>query len=555
MDEFISWRKHRYIIISALIFLGMLFFASAFLPPEPVWITDNGSKLMIMHNYAANGSLFFEHPSPENFPCGGFHFQPLPDGRITSFHSPYLPVLTAWMGKIAGSTGILLIPMLCGAAIFAVLCRFPGGKVRIIAALAATPVLFYSLLLWEMVPAALAVTLAAWLFFRKRFIFAGAVFALGLWMREELFLLGFILLIILLCRRQWRIILHFGMGAIVPFSALLLTNYLLYGHIAGVHGATYFINNRTGGFSLAVWGNEVLFNFCQHLIRFETLPRYSLYAALLALVPALIAGWAPEYRKWRKFKLISGTVFAVAALVFAGALWCRKDYLYVSAVTFGLFISVPPLLGFLLNYRALLRDKHPVTAIGAWLCTGYILAVPLLLNPNDIGLTWGARHFIMILPLLLLLGAYGWHKSGLFAGIYGKTVFTACCAAGIVMQIYALKALVKVTGDAEFLQQEILSLPHETVVSDLFFLPEMTPLVPFTKTQLEISDEKQLRAALKYLHEKRIREFILILSPDYRRIDNRCLAVLLSRYRVRMKPITYRIGNSLTFYLVICSAP
>ena len=154
MDDFISWQKHRYIIIPALILMGMLVFASAFLPSEPVWITDNGNKLMLMHNYSANGTIFFDHPSPENFPCGGFHFQTLPNGRITSFHAPYLPVLTAWVSKIAGSSGVLLIPMLCGAALFALAYRFPGNKKWLPAALAATPLIYYSLLLWEMIPAA-----------------------------------------------------------------------------------------------------------------------------------------------------------------------------------------------------------------------------------------------------------------------------------------------------------------------------------------------------------------------------------------------------------------
>jgi hypothetical protein len=57
-----------------LIFLALLTFAAAFLPPQAVWITDNGNKLMIMHNFAEYGSIFFNHAVPENFPFCGFHF-------------------------------------------------------------------------------------------------------------------------------------------------------------------------------------------------------------------------------------------------------------------------------------------------------------------------------------------------------------------------------------------------------------------------------------------------------------------------------------------------
>ena len=120
------------------------------------------------------------------------------------------------------------------------------------------------------------------------------------------------------------------------------------------------------------------------------------------------------------------------------------------------------------------------------------------------------------------------------------------------MQIYALNALVKVTNETEFLQHEILSLPPDTVISDIFFLPEMTPLVPEVKNQLEVTDEKQLKAALEYLETSKTESFILILSPDYRRISNDDLRQLLYRYPPRMRPTTVKVGNSLVFMITVC---
>lgn len=550
-----GWKKpgitHRKLLFPVLFAVISLLFAAALLPPEPVWITDNGNKLMIMHNFMEHGSIFFDHPSPENFPFGGFHFQTLENGRITSFHSPYLPVMTAWLCKISGKAGVLLIPVVSLALILSVMLEFPGKKYRILIALAAAPLFFYSLLLWEMIPAALTVTLAAWLFFRGRTTVAGAVFAAGLWMREELWVLGAILALILICQKQWKIMWRFALGAAIPAAALLLCNTLLFGNPAGVHGSTYFVNNRP---EMTFYSRfrEVIFNFYQHLIRFDTLGRWSAPAAFAVIIPALAAGFAPGYRRWRKFKKIAGVIFAAGTLLFAAALWKEKQYLFISAVTFGLFISVPVLAGFLLNLRPLLCDRNRFTATAARLSLLYILIVPFLLNPHDIGLTWGARHFIMIIPVMIGLSIYGMIRAGFFTCTTGKAVCAACAAAGIIMQLYAVTALVKVTADTENLQNEILAIPQKTVVSDLFFIPEMTPQVPFAKTQLEISSAKQLESAINYLEKENISSFILILSPDYRRISNEQLKLLLHRYPPAGYPVKLNVGNSLDFLVTLC---
>lgn len=554
MDETLSWEKHRHIIIPLLLFLAVLTFSAAFLPPEPVWITDNGNKLMIMHNFLDNGTIYFDHVSPENFPRGGFHFQTLENGRTVSFHSPYLPVLTALLYRCAGSFGTVIIPALSLAGIAALLLLFPGKKRWPLFMLGATPLIFYSLLLWEMLPAALAVTLSAWCIFRKRFTLAGIIFGCGVWMREELYLLGAALCIALLFKRQWRIILKFALGAVGPVAALWMTNYLLFGHIAGIHGATYFVNNRSGEYSLLIWGQEVLFNFYQHLFRFETLRGYwSWIVTAIAVIPVLVAGFAPEYGKWKRFKIIAGSLYALGTAILAFALWRYHSYLNMCAYTFGLFISTPVLLGFFLNFRALLRDRHGFVSLGTLAVILYILIIPFLLNPNDIGLTWGARHFIIIMPLMLILGNYALMRGGFFRNFHGQNMIAVCCAAGAVMQIYSLYALVRVSADAEQLQNEILSLPHDTVVSDLFFLPEMTPLVPTAKTQLEISNDEQLFAALEYLEASGTESFILILSPDYRRISNENLALLFSIYPPRVRPVPVIVGNSLRLFVTVCA--
>ena len=62
-----------------LIFMGALaavLAVTAFiLPPAPVWITDNGSKYIIMRTFHEHKSVKLQHFAPELAPTGVFHIQ------------------------------------------------------------------------------------------------------------------------------------------------------------------------------------------------------------------------------------------------------------------------------------------------------------------------------------------------------------------------------------------------------------------------------------------------------------------------------------------------
>ena len=543
------WKKYRGIIIPLVIFLSAVLFSALFLPAVPVWITDNGNKMMIARNFLEKGTVFFEHVSPENFPCGGFHFQHLADGRISSFHSPYLPVLTAWCSNFAGSFAYTLIPMLSLAGIAWLLCRFPGKKKYLLLAASGTPLFFYGVQFWEMVPAAFFVTLSAWFFSRKKIGSAGFAFACGLWMREELYLLGLALLIMLIFQKQWKEIFRFGIGAILPVLTLWLSNYWLSGNIFGLHGATYWGNNRPE-FSLISQVKEIFFNFYQHLIRFETISTWSGILAVIAILTALGAGLFPDYRKFRKLRITAGIVFAAISLILTAGLLKEKQYLLVSARTFGLFLSIPVLAPVLFNIRNLLTDKERMIRLSSGVLLLYTLLIPFLLNSHDIGLTWGARHFIMVIPLMIFLAIYAFTRNGFFHKKI-KWLFITLCISGVILQFYALHALVKVTTDTENFQNEILAIKAPVVISDLFFIPEMTPDVPFEKTFLEVVTPRQLETALIWLETNNIQEIILILSPDYRQISNESLAKLLARYKAVIKPANRSFGNSINVMYTI----
>jgi len=548
MRDFI--KQHRELLIPVLFLLFATLFA-ALLPPAPVWITDNGNKYLVMQNFVDHGSMDFRHPVPDFFPYGGFHFQKLSDGRIVSFFPPALPALTSVLWKIAGDFAVCWIPLLSAVAIlFAMQKLLPERKLPQIMLISASPLLFYSVLLWEMLPAAAAVTLAAWMLREKKFFIAGVIFGCGVWMREELYLLGAAAGIAMICCRQWQMTLRFAAGAAVPVLLLWAVNQSCYGHFLGIHGQTNLQNNRPEN---AVWWRDICFNYHQQLIRFDTAGKVSLWLIPLALTTAFAAGFAPKFTAWKVLKRAAMYLTGAAVIAAAIALLRSNDPLVISGQTAGLFISFPAAVPFLMNHRALCRSKSGAISLTAITCLIFILLVPPFLNRHDIGLTWGSRHYIVIMPLLAILSFYSckcshWLKDD------RKYFIITLLGTGLAMQIWAAVALYQVSHRCAELENAILETPGGIVVSDLFFLPEMTPHVPQEKLFLEITDEKSTAELLHRFTAGNIREFTLVISasPDYHRLPDRALAQLLERYEPAELPKRHTISPGIKVFVVKC---
>ena len=545
--------QHRDKIIPVFFFLLLLGISFFVLPEYPLWITDNGNKYMMVRQFLLNNTPFFTHLEPALFPYGGFHFQQLASGKIVSFHPVYLPFLSSWCVRFLGISWVNLIPMLCGAAMVWLTMQFRRKDPVPLILLAGTTVLiFYSLLQWEMVPAALAVLASGYCFYKKRTVFAGLFFGCGVWMREELYLLGAILVIVLAIRRSWREIFHFGCGAGVPVLLLWLTNWQIYGNILGIHGSDYFSNNR--GNEVFGWGTilkDSTFNCYQHLLRFETLGKFSKIAVWFAVIPALVAGMAPGFKAWSKFKVAAGVVFTANVALLTVGLWHEKSLLFTSAVTMGFFISMPGLLGMMLNWRAMLFCRNRNISLASWVLFIFIFAIPPLMNMHDIGLTWGARHYIVVSGIAVLLGCYAWRASGLMMG-RKRLLFTGVIMLGVSMQLWGLTALKKVAGDSAAVEKILLAKKSDMVITDLFFIPEMTPGIMSEKIVLEVASEAQYRILPEFLQRNKKTSFTLILSPRYRRMSNEFLAGLLSAYPVQRPPEKMVIGNSLEIFIADC---
>ncbi len=542
--------KHRDVIIPVLFLFISGIIAFLLLPPAPVWISDSGNKYMIMRNLASHGSAEFLHPLPELFHYCGFHFQQIANGRIYSFFPEFFPRLTLPLWLAGGDGAVSVIPQLCGAlTLFFTLKLAPRNIFPVTALAVASPLLFYSVQMWEMVPAAAAITAAAWLFRRKSLFSAGIVFGCSVWMREEVYLLGAALTVSMLMQKRHREIFPFALGVAIPVIILWGVNFHLYDNIFGLHGAKYFVNNAPESSFLPQKIRDVLFNFYQQLIRFETLP--PAFAATSA-VAAFTAGCVPDFTSWKKWKLLTCTIGGAVAVCSALYLWQSSDPLFSTVQTAGLLIGCPVMFPLLANWRALLKSPQKNISLAAWTLFIFIITLPFFLNPHDIGLTWGSRHCIIIMPLASVLSGYALCKN--FRDTQIRHIIAALLLiSGAIMQIWAVTALAEVSKKTAALDKMLCDAPGDVVVSDLFFLPEMTPHLPQKKLCLEITDSGRTQRLLNFLKQKKIPGFTLLLSPRYRRLPNPALTELFRAYPPAAQPEKYTITPAIEIFMVYCA--
>lgn len=511
-------------MLAAVLVLGT---AAACLPPAPVWITDVGNKYIIMRNFAQTGKMEIQHRVPGTFPTGGFHFQKTEKG-YRSFYPEQFPVLTSYVYRFTGQWGITLIPLLCGVLLAGATAykfrSFTAGMLTLFAA----PCCFYSLMLWEMIPAVLCGFCGVMMLRDKKFFSGGIVLGLGLFFREELYFLGAAAGVVLLFMKEWRSIGRLSAGFLCGMLPVWLLQYVLTGHVLGFHGSTYYLNNRTG-FDLKNEIYGVFWNFYQHVFRFEVMT-----VLMLPVILLLLAAFVREDEKAQKFKVY---LMAAGGILFLRGAWryiAGNNFCYISSLSAGFISTLPLCWLFWGNLKQLLfsgsRKKRFLTGV----VVAYTLIVPPLLTRHDIGLFWGARHFMFVMPFVIYLSL-----RALKTMPYRKVLLWSLAGVSIVWQLCGFYALLKVSEESDNLTRTVLANSKKIVASDIFFLPEQAPELFFERDFCEVTNRRQLEALLAELARRGENEVLFITSPRWSRLDRETRALLGKK--------TARVGGSFAF--------
>ena len=485
--------------------LALLLPAQAFLPAAPVWITDNGNKYIIMRNFAQFGELSIRHGVPGNFPAGGFHFRKTPTG-FRSFYPELFPIVTSLPYRLFGDPGVTLIPVLAGVLLAGVAAKRFGFACAMLT-LFATPCAFYSLLLWEMIPAVLAAFIALLRMRDEKFFTGALLLGLGLFLREEMYFLGASAGLVLLFRRQWRDLGRLCAGFALGMAPVWLIQYFMTGHVLGFHGATYYLNNRQG-FDFLEEIRGVFWNYFQHLFRFETLPYFALFGLL-----AVTAGFfrTPRLRRMKLPFLAAGALFFLAgAYKFAGSsALCRT-----AALCAGFITTLPLGWSFWVCRKQICGSVSKRTRFLAEAAIVYTFLVPPLLTRHDVGLFWGPRHFLFVMPFLVFFSL----RSARFME-RGKALLAGLAAVSVIWQLCGFAALSRVAEESEsFTQAAIRADLAEVTASDLFFLPEQTPKLFFKTRFCELVTPEQVTNLCTEMRKRNLNRFTFITSPRWSRL-------------------------------------
>jgi len=520
----------------------LLLVQAALLPPGAVWITDNGNKQMVLENLIRHGTPAMVNPAaeldPENrfFPDGNFHFR-IGEGKIRSIYPEFFSALALPGYRLFGEAGLWILPVggtLAVLALFLALIARLGLPPRFEALLAGlllcgSPLLFYSGTFWEMT-AATAFPLAALLAARKRQLFlAGLLLGAGLWLREEFYLVALAsgIAALVFYPKAWKRCIPFGAGFLALALPLWLYNFTVYGHILGLHGALYYTHNVEGAPTPAERISGVFEGFYLYLWKFNSGNPETVWYYRVALLPMFLLPVAGFLRGAERFKAAVAWA-AVAAWAFLLWLyWTNPAPLFAAGLTVGFVTSSPLLAGLFLDWRNLLcrgpRPRRMVTLAALFYC----LALPLVLTRSDIGIIWGARHYLLIVPVLFALSFVGFVHLGWRRRRPALT--GAIVVAALVLQAMGIRLLFTVAEDAARVQATVAALEPRAVVSDVFFLPEMTPRLFFDKQWLYLKRDDRVDKLLAALRRGGVTRFTLVLSasPQFRQLGDAGLARLL----------------------------
>ena len=513
----------------ALIYL-ILFFS---LPPDSIWISDEGNRIMSVQAYALTGDKALPDPLAgiDRIPPG-IRAYPEPyfirrSGQWRSAYQLFFPRLAAWVYSAFGRSGVWFIAAagglatVLGAGLIARKLLKDDRAASLVMALCAfaSPVCFYSGTMLETTCASAFAVFSVLLLLElpdeKRWIgpAAGVLVGISILFREE----GFIfaagtVLALLIERRSWKQWLGYGIGAALAVSPLLIYNYLDSGSIFGMHHLVYS--------RLAAAAGSPLVN---------QLKNYSFYLFLLCLpfwgqlnlvVPWVLLGGTALQLLPKGRNVIEGIYFSVAIVSCGASLWCTLMTSHGGVFIYQSLLDHLPLFAlFLFALPVLLRSGRGDVRILTVISLTAVFLTPALLNHNQPGVFWGGRHFLNAVPLLCVLSA-GLLTSAIPLSRLART-------AGWILAVLSLAAGLSGYGVLSAKRnftagyvRELAKPEYQVILTDLVWMPEELAWIHREKCILLLTEKDSLDQARPFLRSLGIRKFHLLLGRNFRRITN-----------------------------------
>lgn len=407
--------------VIGVIYVTLLFI----LPPDGFWVVDNGNKFLTVENITRSHfkSITIDYPGKRIDPELRFvplrpPFAVVQGEKLYSVFPPFFPFLEALLFKLFGFRGLYLLPLLAGwGTLFLskkLFQRTMGKKYThlflVILGLG-TPILFYSLVLWEHTPA-LFLSMGALILVSSslsveapkqggarfvRFIGAGLLLGAAFWMRFEAGIMLAAISLALIFELNKRDVFHpllgLGLGFLISAGILGYLNARITGAVIPFQLKENF--RLAGGLGLA----SRLENFLVLLFQ----PHRNSWYSLLIILPlaGLILLWKLSGKSGSKFMnwsaRINVVIFSAVVLVFWLLAFRAEDPIFNLFYNNSLLFTTPILI------FAFLHRPRAENVRFLWDVSFLFILLVCLTTPISRGVHWGPRLLLLIYPPLVLL--------------------------------------------------------------------------------------------------------------------------------------------------------
>ena len=223
---------------------------------------------------------------------------------------------------------------------------------------------------------------------------------------------------------------------------------------------------------------------------------------------------------------------ALASLINALILLQTPDIVFSTLFTQSLLPFMPFLVLPLSCGRKLWNLKNQALRLMIITVAAYCLMTSLALNQRDIGIIWGPRHFLFIIPALTVL-TFASLKFLPPARIIKNSIIILFISSMLIECGGLYSLYLKKESSAKIIEK-LENSNTEYVVSDIFWLPEDAARLFFKKKFMMAghSPESTLTGALKLLRAKGIKNVTIVLSKQYRKIGDKDLAEAMNSVKI-----------------------
>jgi hypothetical protein len=168
------------------------------------------------------------------------------------------------------------------------------------------------------------------------------------------------------------------------------------------------------------------------------------------------------------------------------------------------------------------------------------LLIPPLLTSSDLGIIWGPRHFLALLPAGLMVAALAARRMRLFR------LLVVLLTLSTLLQIHGWRTLALMKENTAMLESTLRREAGPVAVTDVYFLPLQTPRLFFEKEWLFAANDRSADYIRAHLRSRGIDQFTLIVAadPGYRRLSNPALKKLTAGAKLEVAPVSVKLPGT-----------